>query len=109
MTLTLEVPPAVEKTFRAGAARRGLAEAEYLRELLERDAAPSAAALPICFSSDPVTRRAQLRQLLTAPPDLRAATLKATGQAAAEYYASPEGRGELADWRALDGEAFHDD
>ena len=109
MTLTLEVPPAVEQTFRAGAARRGLAEAEYLRELLERDTAPGATALPICFSSDPATRRAQLRQLLTASPDVRTATLKASSQAAAEYYASPNGRDELADWRALDGEDFLDD
>jgi hypothetical protein len=42
MTLTLEVPPVVERSFRAGARRRGVPEAEYLRELLEQDTAPGA-------------------------------------------------------------------
>lgn len=41
---------------------------------------------------------------------LREILVERSGEAAAKFYASPEGQEEwedLADWRALDGEPFH--
>lgn len=47
--------------------------------------------------------------LAQAPDVVRAEIERRSGEAAAKYYATPEGQAELADWRALDGEPFHDD
>lgn len=52
---------------------------------------------------------AALRALALAPEEVRAEILRRSGEAAAKYYATPEGEAELDDWRALDGEPFHDD
>lgn len=61
------------------------------------------------LSGDDARRDAALIALARAPQDTRAVIAQRSGEAAAVYYATPEGRDELADWRALDGEPFHDD
>lgn len=61
------------------------------------------------FAAIAARRQAELRALFTAPLAIREAAFKASAEAAEIYYATPEGREELADWRALDGEPFHDD
>ena len=50
-----------------------------------------------------------LRTLFNAPDAVQAIVMQRSGEVAARYYATPEGEAELADWRALDGEPFHDD
>lgn len=52
---------------------------------------------------------AAIRDLAQSPAEVRAIVMERSAQAAAAYYATPEGEAELADWRALDGEPFHDD
>lgn len=54
-------------------------------------------------------RQAEIRALLTAPAKVRQAAVRASAAVAAAYYATPEGREELADWRAIQGEDFSDD
>lgn len=44
-----------------------------------------------------------------APEAARALVMQRSGEVAARFYATPAGEAELADWRALDGEVFHDD
>jgi hypothetical protein len=53
-------------------------------------------------------RRAEIRAMVSAPVTERAQALRASAAAAEAYYATPEGEGELADWRALQGEDFRD-
>jgi excisionase family DNA binding protein len=60
-------------------------------------------------SGDDARRDAALRALFRAPENVQAVVMQRSGEAAARYYATPEGDAELADWRALDGEPFHDD
>jgi excisionase family DNA binding protein len=60
-------------------------------------------------SGDDARRDAALRALFQAPDNVQAVVMQRSGEAAARYYATPEGDAELADWRALDGEPFHDD
>lgn len=60
-------------------------------------------------SGDPKRHNAALRTLFAAPEQVRAIIAQRSAQAAAAYYATPEGEAELADWRALDGELFEDD
>jgi excisionase family DNA binding protein len=50
----------------------------------------------------------KIRELARAPREVQEAALKAAANVAARYYESDEGRAELTDWRALDGEDFHD-
>lgn len=52
---------------------------------------------------------AALRVLFQAPDDVQRIVMARSAEAAARYYATPEGEAELADWRALDGEPFHDE
>ena len=47
--------------------------------------------------------------LARAPQAVRAIVMQRSGEIAARYYATPEGQEELADWRAIQGEPFHDD
>lgn len=47
--------------------------------------------------------------LARAPVAVREEIMRRSGEVAARFYATPEGQAELADWRALDGEPFHDD
>ncbi len=61
------------------------------------------------FAAMAARRNAELRALFKAPKAEREAAFEASAKAAALYYATPEGEAELADWRALDGEPFHDD
>ena len=60
-------------------------------------------------SGDDARRDEALRTLFQAPGAVQAIVMQRSGDAAARYYATPEGEAELADWRALDGEPFHDD
>lgn len=50
-----------------------------------------------------------LRALAQASEEVRTEIMRRSGEVAAKYYATPKGQAELADWRALDGEPFHDD
>ena len=52
---------------------------------------------------------AAILALAAAPAPVRAIVMARSAAAAAEFYATPEGEAELADWRTLDGEPFHDD
>ncbi len=60
-------------------------------------------------SGDASRHNAALKVLFAAPDDVKAQIMARSEKAAAAYYATPEGEGELADWRALEGEPFHDD
>lgn len=53
-------------------------------------------------------KREKLHALITAPENERQAALHASAPVAAAYYATLEGRVELADWRAIQGESFHE-
>ncbi len=53
-------------------------------------------------------KRANLHALMAAPVAQREAAIQASAQVAAAYYATLEGREELADWRAIQGEPFHE-
>jgi hypothetical protein len=114
MTHTIELSPRAERRLSDKARRAGLSMDKYLSRIAERDAealepieaATAQSTLALHFSSDPKTRNAQLRTLLTAPVEVREATMRAAAEAAAAWYDSAEGRAELADWRALDGEDF---
>lgn len=61
------------------------------------------------LSGDDARRDAAIIALGQVPPAVRSIIMHRSGEAAAIYYATPEGEAELADWRALDGEPFHDD
>ncbi len=58
---------------------------------------------------DYTRRNEALIALLHAPAAVRLIVTQRSSEVAERYYATPEGREELADWRALDGEPFHDD
>lgn len=60
-------------------------------------------------SGDDARRDQALLTLFNAPEAVQAVVMQRSGEAAARYYTTPEGEAELADWRALDGEPFHDD
>jgi excisionase family DNA binding protein len=60
-------------------------------------------------SGDYARRNEAIRTLHHAPEAVRSIVMQRSGEAAERYYATPEGQAELADWRALDGEPFHDD
>lgn len=59
------------------------------------------------FAAIAKRRREELRALMAAPLAEREAALSASAPIAAAYYATLEGREELADWRAIQGEPFH--
>jgi excisionase family DNA binding protein len=61
------------------------------------------------LSGDAERRNKALMELFHAPEGVRAIVMQRSGEVAARYYVTPEGEAELADWRALDGEPFHDD
>ena len=73
---------------------------EIEHEEIEREAAP------VAFSTDRQTRNAQIRALLHAPADVRAATLARGSAALADDYAHDPEVTEFT--RALAGEDFHD-
>ena len=60
-------------------------------------------------SERPRSHNAAIIALAQAPAAVRALITGRSAEAAALYYATAEGEAELADWRALDGEPFHDD
>lgn len=60
-------------------------------------------------SGDGDRHNAAIVALSKTPQDVRDVVLKRSAQALASYYASDEGREELADWRAIDGDPFADD
>ncbi len=60
-------------------------------------------------SGDYTRRNEAMHTLFNAPAAVRSIVTQRSGEAAARYYATSEGEAELADWRALDGEPFHDD
>ncbi len=111
MTLNLELQLAPETVSRLRnlAALEGVnVEDEILTAINDRIAATEKEAKPVQFSSDPKTRNAQIRALALAPEAVQVATMQASQEAAEAYYASEEGEDEFADWRALDGEPFHE-
>lgn len=59
-------------------------------------------------SGEPARHNAAIVALSKAPAKVRAIIRRQSAAAAAAYYSTPEGRAELADWRALDGEPFKD-
>ena len=61
------------------------------------------------LSGDDARRDAAIIALGQVPEAVRSIVMQRSGEVAARYYATPEGEAELADWRALDGEPFHDD
>lgn len=61
------------------------------------------------MKGDARQHNAALRALFAAPEEVQAIVMQRSQEAASAFYATPEGDGELADWRALDGEPFHDD
>lgn len=63
---------------------------------------------PESFAALAARKRDRLRALLAAPESEREAALKAGAPLAAAYYSTEAGREELADWRAIQGEPFHD-
>ncbi len=60
-------------------------------------------------SGDDARRNEALRTLFHAPNAVQEIVAQRSAASAALYYATPEGEAELADWRALDGEPFHDE
>ncbi len=59
-------------------------------------------------SGDTKRRNEALQSLPQLPESVRTIIMQRSTEAAARYYASPEGKEELADWRALDGEPFYE-
>ncbi len=59
-------------------------------------------------SGDTKRRNAALQTLSQLPEAVRTIIMQRSAEAAVRYYDSPEGQAELADWRALDGEPFHE-
>lgn len=60
-------------------------------------------------SGDGDRHNAAIVALSKAPQTVRNVVLERSTQALASYYQSAEGQGELADWRAIDGDPFADD
>jgi len=60
------------------------------------------------FAALAASKRDKLRALMVAPEAEREAALQASAPIAAAYYETATGREELADWRAIQGEPFHD-
>ena len=60
------------------------------------------------FAALAAKRQSELRALMLAPETEREAALQASAPIAAAYYETETGREELADWRAIQGEPFHD-
>lgn len=58
--------------------------------------------------SDISTHNRAIVEIARAPLQVRAILDERSAQIAEDYYATPEGEAELADWRALDGEPFHE-
>jgi excisionase family DNA binding protein len=50
-----------------------------------------------------------LRTLFAAPDDVQTLIRERSAQTAANFYVTPHGESELADWHALDGESFVDE
>jgi hypothetical protein len=89
-------------------------EIEARRMMRKRRIAKSNGTAPVeavRLSRDRATRNAQIRALVTAAPEVREATLRASVEAAAPYYAqSLQNDGELTEMtRALQSESFRDD
>ncbi len=61
------------------------------------------------LSGDDKRRDLALIALGKASPAARLLVMQRSAEVAERYYATLEGDAELADWRALDGEPFHDD
>lgn len=60
------------------------------------------------FKAMAARKREKLHALMEAPDAQREAALTASAPIAAMHFATPEGQAELADWRATQGEPFHD-
>jgi hypothetical protein len=60
------------------------------------------------FAEVAARKRTRLQALINAPDAEREAALKQGAAVAARYFATPEGESELADWRALQSEPFHE-
>ena len=60
------------------------------------------------FAAMAARGREELHALVAAPMAQREAALEANAPIAAAYYETPEGREELADWGAIQGEPFHE-
>ncbi len=106
MTLTLEITPEIETRLRADAQRIGVPLETLAFERLTGDDTHSAAARLWARLSNPQTHNAAISEIAGAPAKVRAIIERKSGDAAAAFYATPEGAAELSDWRALDGEPF---
>lgn len=89
-------------------------EIEARRMMRKRRITKTSGAAPVeavRFSRDRATRNAQIRALVTAPPEVREATLRASVEVAAPFYAqSLQSGGELTEMTAaLQSESFRDD
>lgn len=107
MILTLEITPEIETQLRADAAQRGVPLEELAFERLTGDNSHGTAARLWERLANPQTHNAAIAEIAHAPANVRALVDARSAEAAAAFYASPEGAAELADWRALDGEPFH--
>jgi hypothetical protein len=85
---TRELPLEVGRVLAAKAHRAGVAAADYIVRVLAEDAhaEKETPATPVVFSHDRQTRNAQIRALLHAPSEVRAATLEAGMKALAADY-----------------------
>ncbi len=69
MTLTLEVPETVERTFREGARLRGVAPEKYFAELVQREAQSPESTLGELYDRS-LANGGELTALTTAPGDV---------------------------------------
>lgn len=109
MTLTLEISPEIETRLRADAAQSGVPLETLAFERLTGDDTRTQAARLWARLISPQTHNAAILEIAQAPAKVRAVITAKSGEAAAAFYSTPQGAAELADWRALDGEPFHDD
>lgn len=58
--------------------------------------------------ADRTTHNAAILEISRAPLAVREILDAKSAEVAQAFYATPEGEAELADWRALDGEPFHE-
>jgi predicted RNase H-like HicB family nuclease len=102
--------PIYEQSLREGGELTAFSEAqEDLHEYSAQEladigsiGAPAESTLAVEFSNDPKTRSAQIRTLLTAPVEVREATMRAAANLAAAWYEGAESRAELADGQTFE-------
>jgi excisionase family DNA binding protein len=103
----------LERILRQGIAANGAAQALQAAPTIYPPAFPASSEAEAVWQQMTTGKKgdhnAAILRLANAPAEVRAIVAQRSAAAAAAYYATPEGEAELADWRALDGEPFHDD